>query len=82
MGIGGPAVFAWAIDLGSDKERGQVMGTIYISLEAAIGIGAILSAWIYANNHENFSTAFLVTAAITFMTVPFLILRERRNSKI
>ena len=81
LGVGGPAVFAWAIDLGSDKERGQVMGTIYIALEAAIGIGAVLSAWIYANNHENFSNAFLVTAAITFMTVPFLILRKQRKAK-
>ena len=76
LGVGGPTVFAWAIDLGSDKERGQVMGTIYIALEAAIGIGAVVSAWIYANNHENFSTAFFVTAVITFMTVPFLVLRK------
>lgn len=76
IGVGGPTVFAWAIDLGSDKERGQVMGTIFIALEAAIGTGAMISAWIYANSHENFSTTFLVTAVITFLTVPFLILRN------
>ncbi len=79
LGVGGPTVFAWAIDLGSDKERGQVMGTIYIALEAAIGTGAVLSAWIYANNHENFSTVFLFTAGITFLTVPFLLLRKQKK---
>ncbi len=81
LGVGGPAVFAWAIDLGSDKERGKVMGTVYISLEAAIGIGAVVSAWIYANNAENFDIAFLVTAGVTFMTVPFLLLRKNKTKK-
>lgn len=79
IGVGGPTVFAWAIDLGSEKERGQVMGTIYISLEAAIGIGAVVSAWIYSNNHENFGTAFFVTACVSFLTVPFLILRRKKG---
>jgi len=79
IGVGGPTVFAWAIDLGSEKERGQVMGTIYISLEAAIGIGAVVSAWVYSNNHENFSTAFFVTACVTFLTVPYLIFRKKRT---
>lgn len=81
LGVGGPAVFAWAIDLGSDKERGKVMGTVYISLEAAIGIGAVVSAWIYANNAENFSSAFLMTAGVTFLTVPFLMLRKKFSNK-
>jgi len=76
IGVGGPTVFAWAIDLGSEKERGKVMGTIYISLEAAIGIGAVVSAWIYASNPQNFSYAFFFTAFTTFLTVPFLLWRR------
>lgn len=72
LGIGGPALFAWTIDIAGLTERGKAMGTIFIFLEAAIGTGAVVSAWLYANDHQNFSLAFLVTAGITALTIPFL----------
>ncbi len=76
LGIGGPAVFAWAIDLSAETERGRAMGTVYICLEAAIGIGALLSAWIYANEVSQFAAAFGVTAGVTFLTMPYLVFRK------
>jgi len=73
LGIAAPALFAWTIDRSDASRRGMAMGTMYIGLEAAIGLGALLSAGIYANNPANFDVVFYVTAGITSTAFYFLI---------
>ncbi|REA62355.1 MFS transporter [Dyadobacter luteus] len=62
MGILSPVLSAWTVDLSSDHNRGRALATMYISLEAGIGLGAFLSAAIYANQHPNMPLVFLCMA--------------------
>jgi len=71
-GIAGPAVFAWAIDRADDERRGRAMSAVYIGLEVAIGSGALLSAYSYANDPTNFMRTFLMVGAITLLGILFL----------
>ncbi|MCB0620984.1 MAG: MFS transporter [Saprospiraceae bacterium] len=72
VGIAGPSVFAWTIDRAAPDRRGRAVATVYIALEVGIGLGAIGSAWIYANQADHFGAAFYVTAAITILALPYL----------
>lgn len=62
MGILSPVLSAWTVDLSSDHNRGRALATMYISLEAGIGLGAFLSAAIYANQRYNMPLVFLCMA--------------------
>ena len=57
-GMNTPTVFAWTIDLSRDRYRGRAMATMYIALEFGIGVGALLSGWIYRNDDTRFAYAF------------------------
>ncbi len=75
-GIGAPAVFAWVIDRCPDNRRGRGMATVYIALEVGIGSGALVSAWVYANNPANFGLAFFITAVVALAGTGYLQLRK------
>lgn len=79
-GVANPAVFAWTIDRCSDEHRGRAMATVYIALEVGIGFGALGSAWLYNNNPQNFSLAFLVISLCTLPAAMFVWYRTRRGS--
>jgi len=63
-GIVAPAAFAWTVDRAKDEERGKALATAYIFLEIGIGMGAIISAWVYGNDPEGFFYAYMTGAAI------------------
>ena len=71
LGIVIPAVFAWTVDRSDDNNRGRALATLFIGLEMAIGIGALLGAAIYSNNYTRFDLTFLVVGIITFFGVFF-----------
>lgn len=71
-GLTAPTVFAWTIDRSDPDGRGRAMATTYIFLEIGIGAGALISAWIYANNPANFMLAFIVTATVAFLSWLYL----------
>lgn len=71
-GLTAPTVFAWTIDRSDADARGRAMATTYIFLEIGIGAGALISAWLYANNPDNFMLAFVVTAAVAFLAWVYL----------
>ncbi len=75
VGMYSPTTSAWVIDLSLDKFRGRAIATMYIFLEAGIGIGAIVSGWLYDNKPENFKFVFLTsggTAALAFVLLLFV----------
>lgn len=78
-GVGGPAIMAWVIDRADDAGRGRAFGTLFIALEAAIGTGALLSAYIYANDYSRLPLTYTVFAGISFMSVVYMWWWERRE---
>ncbi len=67
LGICSPTVQAWTIDLSAVDGRGRAVATMYIALEAGIGLGAFLSAWLYGNNSATFGLAFYVVGIIALL---------------
>ena len=78
-GVGGPAIMAWVIDRADEEGRGRAFGTLFIALEAAIGTGALLSAWIYANDYTRLPLTYAVFAGISFMSVVYITWWQRRE---
>ncbi len=75
IGMNNPTITAWTIDLSLEKFRGRALATMYIALEVGIGLGALVSGWIFANKVENFSLIFMVcagTAGIAFVLLWFV----------
>lgn len=48
-GLFSPASSAWTVDLSHPDHRGKAVATMYIALEAGIGMGALLSGWIFGD---------------------------------
>ncbi|HEY0041111.1 MAG TPA: MFS transporter, partial [Flavisolibacter sp.] len=46
-GLFSPATSAWTADLSHENHRGRGMATMYISLEAGIGLGAMVAGWLF-----------------------------------
>ena len=82
IGTGIPAVFAWTIDRSREDRRGRAMATVYIGLEVAIGLGALVGAEIYANDYGNFDLVFNWTAAVTLLAIVFLWKQKDRSYSI
>ncbi len=82
-GMNTPTIFAWTIDLSDEKHRGRGMATMYIALEAGIGLGAFLSGWIYGNDPSRFLYAYGLggmLAAVAFVYLFFIPARQRLAS--
>ncbi|UYQ92777.1 MFS transporter [Chitinophaga horti] len=73
LGINSPVVTAWTIDLGKPEHRGRALATMYIALEAGIGLGAYFSALIYHNDARFLSVTFYVMAFVTLLATIYLL---------
>lgn len=65
-GIFSPAINAWTIDLGDPGRKGRALATMYIALEIAIGGGAALAGWYFANDLDRMPAVFYFAAAMSF----------------
>jgi MFS family permease len=72
-GILSPILSAWTADLSNDQNRGRAFGTMYLSMEAGIGLGAYISAALFANRYENLRPAFLVSAALALVALGYTV---------
>jgi MFS family permease len=77
VGMNSPTTAAWVIDLSLDKFRGRALATMYIFLEAGIGVGAVVSGFIYNNQSENFKLVFLFSGGVAFLAFVILIFVKR-----
>lgn len=73
VGMYSPTTAAWVVDLSLDKFRGRAIATMYIFLEAGIGVGAIISGWLYNNKSENFKLVFLISGGVAFLAFILLL---------
>ena len=79
IGMNSPTVYAWTIDLSHEAHRGRAMATMYIALEAGIGLGALCSGWLYSNTSTNFTRTFWVAAAFSMVAFLYLILLPKKQ---
>ncbi|GAB3198012.1 MFS family permease [Pontibacter aydingkolensis] len=79
VGMNSPTVFAWTIDLSHEAHRGRAMATMYIALEAGIGLGALSSGWLYSNNVANFTLTFWVSAGFAAVSFLYLVLLSKKQ---
>lgn len=75
-GIFSPAINAWRVDLGDPQRKGRSMATMYIALEIAIGGGAALAGWYFANHLERMPAVFYVAAGMSLLGLLYLIWRK------
>ncbi|MGY6561338.1 MAG: MFS transporter [Luteibaculaceae bacterium] len=76
-GISSPTVFAWTADLAKPNAMGKAMGTMFIALEAGIGLGAVISGYIFANKIENLYLTFTTGAVLGFIGIVVLLFHLR-----
>lgn len=77
-GIVSPAVNAWTIDMSHPEHRGKAMATMYIALEAGIGLGALFAGWYYADVIAHIPLIFYVSSGITVVALGYMLWRKAR----
>jgi len=80
VGMNGPTIMAWTVDLCKPEHRGRAVASVYIALELGIGSGAIFSGWIYNNRLENLVYAFMLPGVLALISM-FLLIVWRRKGK-
>ena len=73
-GMNSPTVQAWTVDLSPEKTRGRALATMYIALEAGIGLGALGAGWV--SNHvagpSGMSASFAVSGVMALLAVAYI----------
>jgi MFS family permease len=75
MGLGSPTLLAWTVDLSNATNRGRALATVYLTMEAGIGLGAFSAGFIYNNNPAMFAYTFWAASFMSllgFLYVVFL----------
>ncbi|MHA4895953.1 MFS transporter [Pedobacter sp. PWIIR3] len=80
-GILSPALNAWTIDLSDPEHRGKAVATMYIALEAGIGMGALFAGWAYQDVIAMIPAVLYGTAAVAFLALQYLIYWKRKNAR-
>jgi MFS family permease len=77
QGMTSPTLLAWATDLSNVNFKGRGISSLYIFMEAGIGIGAFASGWIYGNNADNFLITFVISMLLSLLAFLYLIFGKR-----
>lgn len=80
-GIVSPALNAWTIDLSNPKYRGKALATMYIALEAGIGMGALFSGWIYYDTIARIPYILQGTGIGVVFAFMYILYWEKRQRK-
>jgi MFS family permease len=81
-GILSPATNAWTVDLSHPAHRGKAMATMYIALEAGIGLGALLSGWFYQDNMHRVPLLMYGSAVIALSALFYLIFFKKGTERL
>ena len=72
-GLNSPTLYAWTIDLSHPERRGRAVATMYIALEAGIGLGALLAGWIFGNVAARLPYVHALSTACTLLALAYLL---------
>jgi len=81
-GLNSPTLYAWTIDLSHEARRGRGVATMYIALEAGIGLGALLAGWIYGNVAHRLPYVHALSALLPAIALAYLYWRGRDKKTI
>ncbi len=81
QGATSPTLLAWATDLSDPEHKGRGVASIYIFMEFGIGMGALLSGWIYSNDPTRFFITFCISGALSGVAFLYLWLRPSTITK-
>lgn len=79
VGMNSPTIFAWTADLSDPNHKGRAMSTMFIALEIGIGVGALVSGWVYQNSTENLKAAFIPGAFTSLFAFILLLLYKPKK---
>ncbi|MEN0082899.1 MFS transporter, partial [Flavobacterium lindanitolerans] len=71
-GIVSPALNAWTVDMSYPEHRGKAMATMYIALEAGIGLGALFAGWIYQDVIGKIPLIMYLSGGMTFLALVYV----------
>lgn len=77
QGMTSPTLLAWATDLSDQNFKGRGISSLYIFMEAGIGIGAFASGWIYGNDTSMFFLTFLISTLLSLTAFLYLLFGKR-----
>jgi len=80
-GILSPALNAWTIDLSDPEHRGKAVATMYIFLEAGIGLGAFAAGWFYQDVISMIPRLLFASSAISFLALIYLMYWKNTSFK-
>ena len=75
-GMLSPAISAWTIDLSDTDKRGLSVATMYIALEAGIGLGALFAGWFFKDIILRVPYIFYGAAAINGLALIYLFIHQ------
>ncbi|GAA4398344.1 MFS transporter [Nibrella viscosa] len=78
-GMNSPTVQAWTADLSDEHTRGRAMATMYIALEAGIGIGAVLSGYLFNHLDLGMEASFALSAVLALVATLYLLWLWQKN---
>ena len=64
VGINMPTIFAWTVDFAREGRTALALGTMLIALEVGIGLGAVISGWMYGGEVANIPMAYYLCVVI------------------
>lgn len=77
-GIVSPALNAWTVDMSYPEHRGKAMATMYIALEAGIGLGALFAGWIYQDVIGKIPLIMYLSGGMTFLALVYVAIRVKK----
>ncbi|GAB3996796.1 MFS transporter [Spirosoma daeguense] len=81
-GMNSPTVQAWTADLSDEHTRGRAMATMYIALEAGIGLGAVGAGWMLNHVGEvGIEASFGASGLMALVAVAYLAWFWRKDPK-
>lgn len=73
-GMNTPTLQAWTADLSDARTRGRAIATVYIALEAGIGLGAVASGWLLnqIGTDSGIDASFALAGVLALVAVGYL----------
>ena len=78
VGINMPTIFAWTADLARKGKVALALGTMLMSLELGIGLGAVLSGNWYGGDLGQISSAYAFCSLFAILTMLGLLIGQRQ----